>query len=190
MSKIRSFLAIELPSAIAKGIKRVQDDLKQSHADVRWIEPRRIHLTLKFFGNIDEEACGGIMDTVGKAVSEVKPFTLSIKGLGAFPRWKNPRVVWLGVEDGGGVVKPLQRMIEECLQGIGYPREARDFKPHLTLGRVRSGKGKSELLKRMEDSLHINLGEFRVERLVLFKSDLRPSGPIYTELRALKLGGG
>ncbi|MFQ5841356.1 MAG: 2'-5' RNA ligase family protein, partial [Thermodesulfobacteriota bacterium] len=64
------------------------------------------------------------------------------------------------------------------------------FKPHLTLGRVRSGKGKSELLKRMEDSLHINLGEFRVERLVLFKSDLRPSGPIYTELRALKLGGG
>lgn len=190
MSKIRSFLAIELPSAIAKGIGRVQHDLKQSHADVRWIEPSRIHLTLKFFGNIDEEVCDEIMDTVGKAVSGVKPFTLNVKGLGAFPRWKNPGVVWLGVEDGGGVVKPLQRAIEECLQEIGYPREAREFKPHLTLGRVRSGKGKPELLRRMEDLLHINLGEFRVERLVLFKSDLRPTGPIYTELRAIKLGGG
>ncbi len=190
MAKIRSFLAIELPSAIAKGIERVQHDLKQSHADVRWVEPSRIHLTLKFFGTIDEEACDEIMDTVGKAISEVKPFTLDIKGLGAFPRWKNPRVVWLGVEDGGGVVKPLQRVIEECLEGIGYPREARDFRPHLTLGRVRSGKGKSELLRRIEALLHINLGEFRVERLVLFKSDLRPSGPIYTELRALILGGG
>ncbi len=190
MSKIRSFLAIELPSAIAKGIERVQRDLKQSHADVRWVEPSRIHLTLKFFGNIDEEACDEIMGTVGKAVSEVKPFTLTVKGLGAFPRRKNPRVVWLGVEDSGGVVKPLQRAIEECLQEIGYPGEGREFKPHLTLGRVRSGRGKSELLKRMEDFVHINLGEFRVERLVLFKSDLRPTGPIYTELGVLKLGGG
>ena len=190
MSKIRSFLAIELPSVIAKGIERVQHDLKQSRADVRWIEPSRIHLTLKFFGNIDEEACDEIMDAVGKAVSGVEPFTLNVKGLSAFPGWKNPRVVWLGVEDGGGVVKPLQRAIEECLQEIGYPREARDFKPHLTVGRVRSGRGKPELLRRMEDLLHINLGEFRVERLVLFKSDLRPTGPIYTELRALKLGGG
>ncbi len=190
MSKIRSFLAIKLPSAIAKGIERVQHDLKQSHADVRWVEPSRIHFTLKFFGNIDEEACDEIMGAVGKAVSEVNPFSLAVKGLGAFPMRENPRVVWLGVEDGGGVVKPLQRAIEDCLQEIGYPGEGREFKPHLTLGRVRSGKGKSELLKRIEDLLHINLGEFRVERLVLFKSDLRPTGPIYTELRVLKLGGG
>jgi 2'-5' RNA ligase len=190
MSKIRSFLAIELPSAIAKGIERVQRDLRQSHADVRWVEPSRIHLTLKFFGDIDEEACDGIMDAVGKAVSDVKPFALSIKGLGAFPRWNNPRVVWLGVEDGAGVLKPLQGAIEEYLGEIGYPVEERKFKPHLTVGRVRSGKGKSGLLKRMEDFLHVELGEFRVERLVLFKSDLRPIGPIYTELRALILRGG
>jgi 2'-5' RNA ligase len=190
MSKIRSFLAIELPSAIAKGIGRVQYDLKQSHADVRWVEPNRIHLTLKFFGDIDEEACDGIMDAVGRAVSDVKPFTITIKALGGFPRWKNPRVVWMGVEDGAGVLKPLQGAIEKCLGEIGYPREEREFKPHLTLGRVRSGKGRPELLKRMEGFLHVELGEFRVERLVLFKSDLRPTGPMYTELKALILGGG
>jgi len=71
MSKIRSFLAIELPPAITKGLERVQNDLKQSHADVKWVEPSRIHLTLKFFGNIDEGACDEIMDAVGKAASEV-----------------------------------------------------------------------------------------------------------------------
>jgi 2'-5' RNA ligase len=190
MSKIRSFLAIELPSAIAKGIERVQHDLRQSHADVRWVEPSRIHLTLKFFGNIDEGACDGIMDAVGKAVSGVKPFDLTVKGLGGFPRWNNPRVVWLRVDDFAGVLKPLQGAIEKYLGEVGYPMEEREFKPHLTVGRVRSGKGKSGLLKRMEDFLHVELGGFRVERLVLFKSDLGPTGPLYTELRAVTLGGG
>lgn len=190
MPKIRSFLAIKLPPTIAKGIERVQYDLKQSHGDVRWVEPSRIHLTLKFFGNIDEGACDEIMDAVGRAASEVKSFSLAVKGLGAFPSVRNPRVIWLGVEDGGGVLKPLQGAVEERLQEIGYPREEREFKPHLTLGRVRSGKGKTGLLNRMEDLFHTDLGEFRVGRLVLFKSDLRPTGPIHTELRALKLGGG
>jgi len=145
---------------------------------------------LKFFGNIDEEACHEIMDAVGEAVVEVKPFSLAVKGLGAFPNMRNPRVIWLAVEDGGGVLKPLQGAVEERLQEIGYPREERTFRPHLTLGRVRSGKGRPGLLQRMENRLEADLGEFRVERLVLFKSDLRPTGPIYTELRALKLGGG
>jgi 2'-5' RNA ligase len=190
MSKIRSFLAIELPPTIAKGIERVQQDLKQSRADVKWVEPSRIHLTLKFFGNIDEEACDEIMDAVGEAASEVKPFGLAVKGLGAFPNMRNPRVIWVAVEDGGGMLNPLQGAVEERLQARGYPREERRFKPHLTLGRVRSGRGKPELLERMENRFEADLGEFRVERLVLFKSDLRPTGPIYTELRALKLGGG
>ena len=190
MPKIRSFLAIELPPTIAKGIERVQGDLKQFPADVRWVEPSRIHLTLKFFGNIDEGACDEIMDAVGKAASDVKSFTLAVKGLGAFPTTRNPRVIWLGVEDGNGALKLLQGAVEKRLQDIGYPREEREFKAHLTLGRARSGKGRTELLHRMEGLYRADLGEFRVERLVLFKSDLRPTGPIYTELRSVKLGGG
>ncbi|MCK5552670.1 MAG: RNA 2',3'-cyclic phosphodiesterase [Deltaproteobacteria bacterium] len=190
MSKIRSFLAIELPPTIAKGIERVQHDLRQSHADVKWVEPSRIHLTLKFFGNIDEGACGEIMEAVGRAASEANSFSLTVRRLGAFPSARNPRVIWVGVEDGSEVLRPLQGAIEERLQEIGYPREKRTFKPHLTLGRMRSGRGKPELRKRVEDLFQAELGEFRVERLVLFRSDLRPTGPIYTELRALKLGGG
>ena len=190
MPKIRAFLAIELPPAITEGIERVQGDLKQSHADVRWVVPSRIHLTLKFFGNIDEVACDEIMDAVGRAASGVRAFTLAVKGLGAFPGTRNPRVVWLGVEDGNNVLKPLQEAVKERLHQIGFPKEERGFKPHLTVGRVRSGKGRSELLRRMERFLEEDLGEFLVERIVLFKSDLRPNGPIYTELKALKLGGG
>jgi 2'-5' RNA ligase len=190
MPKIRAFLAIELPPAITEGIERVQGDLKQSHADVRWVDPGRIHLTLKFFGNIDEAACDEIMDAVGKGAKGVSPFTLAVRGLGAFPSIRNPRVVWLGVEDGGEMLKPLQEAVEARLNRIGYPKEERDFKPHLTVGRVRSGKGRSELLRRMEHFSGGDLGKFRVERIVLFKSDLRPTGPMYTELKAHKLGGG
>ena len=145
---------------------------------------------MKFFGNIEEGACDEIVDAVGKAASEVKPFSLAVKGLGAFPNTRNPRVIWVGVEDSGGALRPLQGAIEERLGEIGYPREEREFKAHLTLGRARSGRGRAELLHPIEDLYHVVLGEFRVERLVLFKSDLKPTGPIYTELRAVKLGGG
>lgn len=190
MSKIRSFLAIELPPAITKGLERVQNDLKQSHADVKWVEPSRIHLTLKFLGNVDEGACDEIMNAVAKAASEVESFALAVRGLGAFPNTRNPRVIWLGVEDGSGALRPLQGAIDERLGEIGYPREEREFRAHLTLGRARSARGRAELLCRIEGLSHADLGEFRVERLVLFKSDLKPTGPIYTELRAVKLGGG
>ncbi len=186
---IRSFLAIELPRAILKRIEEVQEDLKQSHSDVRWVNPEKIHLTLKFFGNIEEGKVEPIVKSIEELIHATSPFHLMVIGVGAFPHLKNPRVIWMGLRDGEEVLTSFQKQLETQLGNIGIQPEDRPFHPHLTLGRMRSNKGKEELLKRMEKYIEERFGDIHVERVILFKSDLRPSGPIYTPLREIKLGG-
>ena len=185
---IRSFLAIELPEVIRKKIEEVQKDLKLSHADVRWVNPENIHLTLKFFGNIDESRIDPIVKSLEGPIQTTSPFSLSIRGMGSFPHFKKPRVLWMGLEKGKEVLTALQKGVDGELKKIGFEPEERDFQPHLTLGRAKSDQGRGELIGRMEKYQEEEFGNFRVERLVLFKSELRPSGPIYTVLRELKLG--
>ena len=186
---IRSFLAIELPRMILKKIEEVQEDLKSSRADVRWVSPEKIHLTLKFFGNIEESKVEAIGEAIGEPVRNTTPFSLGVRGMGAFPHPKNPRVIWMGLVDEKGVLGPFQKHLEAELEKIGFESEKRPFQPHLTLGRVNSSRGREELIGGMERYREEAFGELRVERVILFKSDLRPSGPIYTPLREIGLGG-
>jgi RNA 2',3'-cyclic 3'-phosphodiesterase len=186
---IRSFLAIELPGVISKKIEEVQEDLKLSRADVRWVAPEKIHLTLKFFGNIEDARVDVIVKAIESPIHSVASFPLGVRGVGAFPTLKNPRVIWMGLIDERGVLVALQKQIEAELEKIGFETEKRAFKPHLTLGRVNSSRGKAELVDRVEKRQVEAFGDFEVERVILFKSDLKPSGPIYTSLREIKLGG-
>ena len=187
---IRSFLAIALPETIHKRIEDVQGDLKSSHADVRWVSPGKIHLTLKFFGNIEETVIEPIVKAVEGPARAVSPFPLKVKGIGTFPHWKSPRVIWIGLIDEGDNLVPLQKQVEAELQRIGFDPEGRAFQPHLTLGRVNSARGKEALVQAMERYREEEFGEFEVPKVVLFKSDLKPTGPIYTPLREVGLGIG
>ena len=186
---IRSFLAIELPKPVLKKIEEVQGDLRSTHADVRWVNPEKIHLTLKFFGNIEESRIDPIFKSIEEPIRNTLPFSLKVRGLGAFPNLKNPRVIWMGLVDGREVLISFQKQIETQLEKIGFQPEDRPFHPHLTLGRMKSSRGKEELVGRMEKHKEEEFGDFQVERVILFKSDLRPTGPIYTPLKDLKLGG-
>lgn len=186
---IRSFLAIELSRTILKKIEEVQGDLKSSRADVRWVSPEKIHLTLKFFGNIEESRIEPIVKSIEEPTRTTSPFILTARGVGAFPHLKNPRVIWMALLDEKEVLISFQKRLEKELEKIGFEPEARPFQAHLTLGRVKSSRGRDELIGRMERHMEEEFGAFQVERVVLFKSDLRPSGPIYTPLRELKLGG-
>ena len=186
---IRSFLAIELPKPILRKIEEVQGDLKSTHADVRWVNPEKIHLTLKFFGNIEELRIDPIFKSIEEPARNTLPFSIKVSGVGAFPHLKNPRVIWMGLVDGREVLILFQKQIETQLEKIGFQPEDRPFQPHLTLGRMKSSRGKEELAVRMEKHKEEEFGDFQVERLILFKSDLRPTGPIYTPLREIKLGG-
>ena len=186
---IRSFLAIELPKPILRKIEEVQGDLRLTHADVRWVSPEKIHLTLKFFGNIEESRVDPIVKSIEKPVKNTLPFSLKVQGVGAFPQMKNPRVIWMGLVEEREALSSLQKQIEAQLEEIGFQPEDRSFHPHLTLGRMRSSRGKGDLVGRIEKHKEEEFGDLQVERVVLFKSDLKPTGPIYTPLGDVKLGG-
>ena len=186
---IRSFLAIELPKPILRKIEEVQGDLRSTRADVRWVNPEKIHLTLKFFGNIEESKIEPIFKSIEEPIRNTLPFSLEVRGVGAFPHLRNPRVIWMGLVDGREVLVSFQKQIETQLEKIGFQPEDRPFHPHLTLGRMKSSRGKEELVGRMERHKEEEFGDFQVERVILFKSDLKPSGPIYTLLKEIKLGG-
>jgi 2'-5' RNA ligase len=187
---LRSFLAIELPKSIQKKIEEVQRDLKTSHADVKWVLPEKIHLTLKFFGNIEESKVDPILQSIGNLIQRTSPFSIKVQGMGAFPHSKNPRVIWMGLRSGKEVLATFQKELEGTLAKIGFEPEDRPFQPHLTLGRMKSSQGKDDLVGKMEEHREEEFGSVEVEKVVLFKSDLRPSGPIYTALKELRLGGG
>jgi len=187
---IRSFLAIEIPGPILRKIGEVQGGLKSSRADVRWTNPGAIHLTLKFFGNIEESRIDPILKSIEAPIRNTLPFSVKVRGVGAFPHLKNPRVIWIGLVDEKETLTSLQKQIETYLEKIGFQPEDRPFRPHLTLGRMKSSRGKEELAGRMERYREEAFGDFEVERVVLFKSDLKPSGPIYTPIGEIRLGGG
>jgi len=186
---IRSFLAIELPKLILKKIEEVQRDLRSTRADVRWVNPEKIHLTLKFFGNIEESRIDPIFKSIEEPIRNTPPYSIEVKGVGAFPQLRNPRVIWIGLVNGKEILTSFQKQIETQLEKIGFQTENRPFHPHLTLGRMKSSRGKEEMVERMEKHREEEFGDFQVERVILFKSDLKPSGPVYTLLREMKLGG-
>ncbi len=190
MAKLRSFLAAELPRPILSQIGEIQQRLRRSRADVHWVKVEQIHLTVKFLGNIEEERAAGISSIMEEVATKRCAFTLSVKGLGAFPSIRNPRVIWLGLHGWEETLAPLQKEIEEKLAVMGFEPEGRPYQPHLTLGRVKSLKEKAELVDCMERDKDVDLGSFLVDRIILFKSDLRPTGPIYTPLAIREFVGG
>lgn len=184
---IRSFLAIELPDTIQTRLGEIEKDLESASADVRWVSPEKIHLTLKFFGSIEEAKIESIMDAIRRPVEETRTFEIRARGTGAFPGLRNPRVVWVGLDDPDGRLRDFQKQLDACLEKVGFEAESRDFRPHLTLGRVRSNRGKEGLIRKIEKHREEEVGVFRVEKVTLFKSDLRPTGSIYTPLREVRL---
>jgi 2'-5' RNA ligase len=187
--EIRSFLAIELPKEIIGRLSEIQDNLKPSGSQVKWVKPESIHLTLKFFGNIEDKTVDDISQVVKKVTAEIDAFDLGIKGIGVFPNMLRPRVIWVGVESSGRTLDILYKETKVSLKKIGFEPEQREFRAHLTLGRVKSLKDKRQLTEQIEKLKGCEVGSFRVENLLLFKSDLRPTGAVYTKLETFNLGG-
>ncbi|MFH2011275.1 MAG: RNA 2',3'-cyclic phosphodiesterase [Pseudomonadota bacterium] len=188
MARIRSFLAIELPKEIISGLSEIQNGLKSSLSQVKWVRPESIHLTLKFFGNIEEKIVGEISQVLEKVTAKTSSFVIDVKDIGVFPDISRPRVIWVGAESIGNVLNILQKETEDSLKKIGFKPEERKFSAHLTIGRVKSLKEKRQLIEQIVKLKGYEVGSFRVENLFLFKSDLRPTGAIYTKLETFSLG--
>ena len=166
----------------------MQRELQRAGADVKWVRPGAIHLTLKFLGSISGEDVEKLARSLGPVISLWTPFELRIRGLGCFPSGRNPRVVWVGIEQGSVEASSLQKAVEDQATEVGFPPESRAFKPHLTLGRVRSPKGKGSLTQAIENHRDVEIGFFLASEVYLFKSELKPSGAIYTKLRTFPMG--
>ena len=186
---MRLFIAIELSDDIKKGLSQVQSHLKYSGADVKWVETGNIHLTLKFLGEVDEEKAKRIrtaLDTIGGAT---RPFNISVKEIGAFPRIEYPRVVWAGLDKGAEESKLLAKMIDEKMSELGFQKEERPFRAHMTIGRVKSPKNKDALKEKVLtlDPAMLDLKEQLISSVILFRSTLTPKGSIYTKIHEARL---
>jgi len=184
---MRTFIAIELPQHITDALGNVQQTLTFSKLKIRWVQPENIHLTLKFLGDIPPEAIDPINRTLSESVRGYDPISLSAKGSGAFPGIKNPRVIWVGLSGQVSQLKALQGTLAENLAALGYENEKRTFKAHLTLGRIKGAVDPVKLNAALNEIMDFGTEPFLVDRIFVFQSDLKPTGPVYTKIASAAL---
>ncbi len=186
METVRSFIALELTPEVHQELAQAQSQLKASGADVKWVNPEGIHLTLKFLGSVSMELIAKIEKTLDGLAKDHRAFQLELKNLGAFPKLEYPRVIWVGIEGNSEQSISLAQDLEKRLIKVGFLPEKRTFKPHLTLGRVRSNRKRNQLIKLLQ-SVTLTPKTMQAEKLTLFKSTLTPSGAIYQPLYSTSL---
>ncbi len=184
MSVIRAFIAIDLPADLQKRLDQVSASLKQSidRSVIRWVPAANMHLTLKFLGDVSVANLNLVNEAIKAVALEHHRFEFSVGGLGAFPTSKRPRVIWVGIE-APAELGNVQVALESRLNRLGYPPEERPFSAHLTLGRVARTADPQDIQKIAQSLQAIKLGflgAVQVQHLHLYRSDLVPTGAVYT----------
>lgn len=184
---IRAFIAVDLDDPVIETICNVVEILKPRITEIRWLRKENLHLTLKFLGNIAESQVEPIAAALRHPVGLFSPCTISAKGLGVFPDFRRPKILWVGLTGDG--LAQLAAEIESALTPLGFTPENRAFHPHLTIGRWREGRRPAKNLRQEIDSLNdFEFGACAVRQIVLFQSVLKPEGATYSELRTIQLG--
>lgn len=156
---------------------------------MRWVKPENIHLTLKFLGNTAPKDLDPISDAMANAAREAPPLHLGAKGLGVFPRIKRPRVLWVGLKGDTHPLIEIQKRLDENLAAVGFARDTRPFRGHLTIGRAKGEMNAKELVEAMAKFGEIESPPFIAEEMILYRSELKPDGAVYTRLRSAALEG-
>jgi 2'-5' RNA ligase len=184
---IRAFIATNIDSRIIREIAETIVQLGRALPEVRWVAPDKIHLTIKFLGDIELNRVDPIANALEQALTPFPRFTINAKGLGVFPDLRRPRVLWVGLE--GGRLAQLAAKVEGALEPLGFLPEARGFQPHLTIGRwPRFGRGAKNLPEKLEQWKSHDYGASKVETVTLFQSVLKPDGALHQPLRVVAIG--
>ncbi len=190
---MRLFVALELPPAVREAAAEIQGRLKPTGAEVKWVRPESMHLTLKFLGEVRPDMVPALQEALEHACQGRRALELELSGCGAFPGRGRPRVVWLGVRGQVEELADLAGAVEESLAGLGFAPERRPFRAHLTLGRVRQGRrGRRAPDTRELSRALAGLGSwqgpaFRAATVALMQSTLTPQGAIYQPLHVISL---
>jgi 2'-5' RNA ligase len=189
--RTRTFIAVAVPDALGARLARLQAQLEAEVPEVRWVQTQPFHITLAFLGDVDVSDLAAVCRAAEDVAAAFPPLDLKLEGLGAFPSASKPRVVWAGVTGAG--VEPLLALQEGLAQAaarLKYPTEARAFHPHVTLGRLRPGRGSGRDLTRPLNQFHTwRAGPFTVAEIVTFSSTTIDGRPAYTPLGHASLKG-
>jgi len=185
---MRTFIAINLGNLLRDRCIALQETLADSGTDVKWVEKENLHLTLLFLGEVEDRTLPALCRAVADCCGEHPPFTLGVESVGCFPNPRRPRVVWAGVAAGSAELIALHDALEPPLLDLGcYRREARQYTPHVTLGRVQGDGDTDVLAAALTKQAKWRGGETEVREVCVFSSELRPKGPVYTVLSRAKL---
>ncbi|HEX2897084.1 MAG TPA: RNA 2',3'-cyclic phosphodiesterase [candidate division Zixibacteria bacterium] len=183
---MRLFIAAPISSEVEKELSRIISALKNIGGQVKWVAPSNIHLTLKFLGDTDEKLVPQIKNIMDETASKHSSVSSGLSGLGAFPDYRRPRVFWAGLERGAEELSRIAGDIDRSVHTLGFDKENRPFKAHLTLGRVKFPQGLEKLCDVVK-VFKVEPKQFIFDRIVLFKSTLTPRGSIYDVLHESKL---
>jgi len=190
MSLLRAFIAVEIPLGIRQTICHATSDLQTAiGALVRWVPMENMHLTLKFLGDVSPSNVDMLTQMIHAEVGLFNCFEFHLAGLGSFPSLKRPRVIYIGIQ-APAALETLHRGIESASRRLGYESEERGFSPHLTIGRVKQNVTSAEqqtIRRALEETKIDTLGTARVDSVHLYKSDLKPTGSVYTRLSSAPL---
>jgi len=176
---MRLFIAIDIPNDIRNALSEIQRELRPLTTTARWVAPESIHITLRFLGEVPEKRVEDI-DTALTGLTW-KPFTITVRGLGFFPGMRSPRVLWAGME--APTMQGLAEQLDTRMERLGFDKEKRAFRPHITLARAKNTRIESALVSGAAPYEEHVFGSFTVDRMFLFKSTLKSTGAVYEKLK-------
>jgi RNA 2',3'-cyclic 3'-phosphodiesterase len=190
MARLRTFIAVDLGKPLRDRCASLQEILGRTGADVKWVEVENLHVSLLFLGEVDEREITPLCRVVADGCGERSGFSMSVVTVGCFPNPRRPRVVWVGVGEGKAELVELHDALEPPLLALGcYRREERRYTPHVTLGRVRSGRAGDQLAAALKRHANWQAGRTEVREVQVLSSELTPQGPVYTVLSRAQLRG-
>ncbi len=177
---MRLFVAVDLDEGVKRRIGGVVTAWRNVLPSARWVEPRNMHLTLKFLGEVAEERIETLVASIGRSLEGFECFNVRVGGVGVFPSLSRARVLWVGLKEGGSFLLSLFERVEAACVSVGFGAEGRDFHPHVTVARMKRSPSPSLLRQMFAESGDVDAGVQEVGEVVLVRSLLRPSGAVYT----------
>ena len=184
MSEFRGFIAVEIP--ISERLQALHSALDRLPIKMKLVSLENIHITLKFLGQTKLDQVKEIESIIKNAVTDIDPFSIRLQGTGVFPNRKYIKVIWIGISN-SLPLSSIAKQIDEQLVKLGFPREKRPFSPHMTLGRIKFLNYKEQLLSILDEYKDTTFSDIAIDSILLKKSTLTPSGPIYETISKITL---
>jgi len=185
MEHVRSFIAIEIPECIREDLSRLRNRWRQPSQNIRWIRAQNIHLTLKFLGDVPVAKVDAIVRKLQALCEETDAFHYNLTRLGVFPNPGKARLLWVGAESFREQLTQLAKKIDQALINLGFSKEKRKFVPHVTLGRAKSPLPRDFVNSFLATPFARD--EVEAREIIMMRSDLRPTGAVYTAIKRIAL---